>query len=62
MAKGVSHYTRSGKLHSGEMHKMKDGTLHTGKSHTKSSVQLFHLGELSKSVQKRIKQKGMNLE
>ena len=62
MAKGVPHYTKSGKLHSGEYHKMPDGSLHSGKTHTKSSVPIFHLGELSESVQKRVKQRNMKFE
>jgi hypothetical protein len=29
------------------MHKMPDGSLHSGKTHGKSSVKLFHFGELT---------------
>ena len=62
MAKGIPHYTKSGKLHSGAYHKMPDGSLHSGKTHTKSSVPLFHMNELSKSVQKRVKAREMKFE
>jgi hypothetical protein len=48
--KGVNHYTKQGKVHRGGMHKMSDGTLHSGKTHTKSSIKLFHYGELSKKA------------
>ena len=48
--KGVNHFTRDGKKHTGGTHKMKDGTLHSGKTHTKSSVKLFHYNELSKAA------------
>ena len=47
--KGVKHYKRNGSLHKGSTHKMSDGTLHTNKAHTRTSVQLFHLKELSKN-------------
>jgi hypothetical protein len=62
MAKGVPHYTKSGKLHSGEYHKMPDGSLHSGKTHSKSSVRLFHLSKLPKKIQTKIKEKGMVFE
>ena len=48
--KGVNHYKKDGTVHKGGMHKMSDGTLHSGKTHTKSSVKLFHYGELSKKA------------
>lgn len=48
--KGVNHYTKDGKKHAGGTHKMSDGTLHSGKSHSKSSVKLFHYGDLSKTA------------
>ena len=48
--KGVNHYKKDGTVHKGGMHKMSDGTLHSGKIHTKSSVKLFHYGELSKKA------------
>ena len=62
MAKGVPHYTRDGSLHTGEYHKMPDGSLHSGKKHTKSSKPLFHMKELPKKVQSKIKQRGMKFE
>ena len=51
--KGVKHYKRDGTLHKGSMHKMPNGTLHSNKSHTKTSVKLFHFGELSKTAKKK---------
>jgi hypothetical protein len=57
--KGVSHYTKDGKLFTGKTHKMKDGTLHSGASHTARSVKLFHKNELPKSVQQKLK--GVNV-
>ena len=53
--KGVPHYFKSGRLHKGEYHKMPNGQLHSGKTHTASSQRLYHLNELPKSVQKKIK-------
>ncbi len=53
--KGVKHYTRSGDLHVGGTHKMSDGSLHSGKSHGKTSVKLFHYGELSERAKKKAK-------
>tara|TARA_R100000353_G_scaffold154413_1_gene113129 strand:+ start:107 stop:304 length:198 start_codon:yes stop_codon:yes gene_type:complete len=58
MAKGVAHYDKKGTLIPGPTHKMPDGSLHSGKTHSKKSVPLFHLKELPKSVQTKIK-KGM---
>ena len=55
MAKGVPHYFKSGRLHKGEYHKMPNGQLHSGKTHTASSQRLYHLNELPKLVQKKIK-------
>ena len=61
MAKGVPHFFKDGKAHGpdgmGAYHKMPDGTLHSGKTHTKSSKRLYHLNELSKTVQDKIKKK-----
>ena len=48
--KGVNHYKKDGTIHRGGTHKMSDGTLHSGKTHTKSSVKLFHYGELSEKA------------
>jgi len=53
--KGVKHYKRDGTEHKGSMHKMSNGTLHSNKSHTKTSVKLFHFGELSKTAKKKAK-------
>ena len=49
--KGVNHYTKQGKVHKGGMHKMPNGQLHSGKTHNKSSVRLYHYGELTKAAQ-----------
>jgi len=51
--KGVNHYRKDGTLHKGGTHKMPNGELHSGKTHTKSSVRLFHYGELSKKAQEK---------
>ena len=53
--KGVKHYKKDGSQHTGNSHKMQDGTLHSGKSHTKSSIKLFHYGELTKTSQTKAK-------
>ena len=55
--KGVNHYRKDGTVHKGNSHKMSDGTLHTNKSHTKTSVKLFHFGDLSATAQKRARKK-----
>jgi hypothetical protein len=56
--KGVSHYKKDGTLYSGSgTHKDSKGQLMSGKTHTKSSVNLYHFKELSKSVQQNIKSK-----
>jgi hypothetical protein len=34
---------------------MADGTLHSGKNHSKSSVRLFHYGDLSKKAKEKAK-------
>ncbi len=53
--KGVKHYTRDGKEHTGSSHKMSDGTLHTNKAHTKTSKKLVHFKDLSQAAKKRAK-------
>ena len=55
--KGVKHYKRDGTVHKGSMHKMPNGTLHSNKSHTKTSVKLFHFGELSERAKKKARAK-----
>ena len=55
--KGVNHYKKDGTLHKGAYHKMPNGTLLSGKTHSKTSVKLFHLKELSDTVQNKIKKK-----
>lgn len=56
MSKGVNHYKRDGTLYTGGTHKMPNGEVHTGKTHGTTSVQLFHLDDLSKKA----KEKAMN--
>ena len=53
MGMGVKHYRKDGKEHKGEYHKMPNGQLHSGKTHSKSSVRLYHYGDLSKSSQNK---------
>ncbi len=50
MAKGVMHYTKDGKKHTGASHKMPNGQLHSGRTHTDKSVRLFHYKDLSKKA------------
>ena len=59
MAKGVPHYFRDGKKHSGGTHKMPDGSVHSGKTHGASSKKLFHLNELSKTAKEKAMAYGM---
>jgi len=51
MGMGVKHYKKNGKEHKGGTHKMPNGQLHSGKTHSKSSVRLYHYGDLSKKAQ-----------
>ena len=53
--KGVKHYKKDGKLHTGSSHKMPDGSLHSGLKHTASSVKLYHLKDLSKTSKLKVK-------
>ena len=54
--KGVAHYKKDGTLYKGAgTHKDANGKLMSGKTHTKTSVHLFHLKELPKKVQEKIK-------
>ena len=53
--KGVKHYKKDGTEYTGSMHKMDNGSLHSGKTHTKSSIKLFHYGELNKTSQSKAK-------
>lgn len=54
--KGVKHYKKDGTVHKGGTHKMPDGSLHSGKTHGKTSVALFHYGELSDKAKKKARQ------
>jgi len=53
MAKGVKHYTRDGTVWKGAYHKMPDGSLHSNKTHTKTSVKLYHYGDLTDKAKKK---------
>jgi len=53
--KGVKHYKRDGTEHTGSSHKMPNGTLHTNLKHSKTSVKLFHLKDLSKAAQNKVR-------
>ena len=55
--KGVKHYFKDGVEHKGGSHKMPDGSAHSGKTHSKSSKKLFHMKDLSKTVQSKLKKK-----
>jgi hypothetical protein len=55
--KGVKHYKKDGTLFTGNTHKMPNGSLQSGKTHGKTSVNLYHLSELSDAVKKKVKQK-----
>jgi hypothetical protein len=51
MAKGKKHFFRDGTEYKGNTHKMANGKLHSNKNHTKTSKELFHMGDLSKRAQ-----------
>lgn len=53
MAKGVKHYKKDGTVWNGAYHKMPDGSLHTNKTHTKTSIKLYHYGELTDAAKKK---------
>ena len=53
MAEGVTHYKKDGTPYEGETHKMPDGTLHSGKEHSDSSVELFHMDDLSEEAKEK---------
>ena len=53
MAKGVKHYTRDGTVWSGAYHKMPEDSLHSNKTHTKTSVKLYHYGDLTDKAKKK---------
>mgnify|MGYP003625153030 FL=1 len=52
MAMGVNHYLKDGKIHRGGTHKHPDGKVMTGKAMSKTSKNLFHYSDLSKTAQK----------
>ena len=49
--KGVKHYTKDGKVHTGGSHKMPNGDLHSGKTHT-SSVKNYFILKICRKVYK----------
>lgn len=51
MGMGVKHYRKDGTEFKGKYHKMPNGQLHSGATHSKSSVRLFHYGDLTKKAQ-----------
>jgi hypothetical protein len=55
MAKSVKHYFRDGTEYKGGVHKMPDGSLHSGAKHSSVSKPLFHIKELSKTAQAKVK-------
>lgn len=56
--KNVPHYKKDGTLYKGSgVHKDSKGKLMSGKKHSASSVYLFHLKDLSKTAQAKIKSK-----
>ena len=52
MGKGVKHYFKSGKEHTGSTHKMPSGQMHSNKTHTKTSKPVVHFSKLSKAAKK----------
>ena len=56
--KGVAHYKKDGTLYKGTTsHKDAGGKLMSGKTHTSASYYLFHMKELPKSIQAKLKKK-----
>tara|TARA_R110000772_G_scaffold135947_2_gene244527 strand:- start:793 stop:966 length:174 start_codon:yes stop_codon:yes gene_type:complete len=56
--KGVAHYKKDGTLYKGTgTHKDAKGNLMSGKTHTSASKNLFHMKELSKALQTKLKKK-----
>ena len=53
MGKGMKHYRKDGTEHKGGTHKMPNGQLHSGKTHNKSSVRLYHYGDLSNTAKNK---------
>ena len=58
MAKGVKHYFRDGREHTGSTHKDPGGKLMSGARHTKNSQYLYHFKDLSKTAQTKAKKNG----
>ena len=52
---GVKHYKKDGTEYKGSSHKMPNGELHTNKTHTKTSDNLFHFKDLSKTAKAKAK-------
>jgi hypothetical protein len=56
--KGVAHYKKDGTIYKGKgTHKDAKGKLMSGKTHAASSKFLFHMEELPKAVQAKLKKK-----
>ena len=55
MAKGVKHYFKNGKEHTGATHKDAKGRVMSGARHTASSKFLVHKKDLSETAKKRAK-------
>ena len=55
MAKGVKHYFKNGKEHTGATHKDAKGRVMSGARHTASSKFLVHMKDLSDTAKKRAK-------
>ncbi len=56
--KGVAHYKKDGTVYEGKgTHKDAKGKLMSGKTHTSASKFLFHMKDLPKPVQPKLKKK-----
>jgi len=57
MAKGVKHYFKNGKEHTGATHKDAKGRVMSGARHTASSKFLVHMKDLSDTAKKVARKK-----
>ena len=55
MAKGVKHYFKNGKEHTGATHKDAKGRVMSGARHTAGSKYVYHAKELSSTAKKKVK-------
>jgi len=61
--KGVAHYKKDGTIYKGKgTHKDAKGKLMSGKKHAASSKFLFHMEELPKAVQAKLKRNKTNIK